>query len=144
MTWAERQKAINEAMTWIGTPYQHEARVKGAGVDCGQFLAAVYYNAGLLPEVTVDHYPHDWHLHRSEERYLNIVGQHSFPDNKKRPGDIALFRFGRCLSHGAIIIEWPTIIHSYIGRGVVLDNVETNSELNKRFAGTWTLKRWIQ
>ncbi|HYL49488.1 MAG TPA: hypothetical protein VET84_09005 [Stellaceae bacterium] len=38
------------------------------------------------------------------------------------PGDIALWRFGRCFSHGAIVIEWPVVIHAYLGRGCVLED----------------------
>ena len=39
------------------------------------------------------------------------------------PADIALWRFGRCFSHGAIIIDWPLVIHAYAGRGCVLEDV---------------------
>ena len=35
------------------------------------------------------------------------------------PGDIALFKFGRVFSHGAIVIEWPRLIHAYWAIGVV-------------------------
>jgi cell wall-associated NlpC family hydrolase len=35
------------------------------------------------------------------------------------PGDIALFRFGRTYSHGAIVTEWPRLIHAYWSIGVV-------------------------
>jgi len=52
----ERQLVIKEALTWLSTPFHHEAMIKGAGVDCGMFLAAVYRVAGLIPEFTVAHY----------------------------------------------------------------------------------------
>ena len=35
------------------------------------------------------------------------------------PGDIVLYKFGRCFSHAGIVIAWPQIIHSYRGLGVV-------------------------
>ncbi len=38
------------------------------------------------------------------------------------PGDIVLWKFGRCFSHGAIIVEWPTIIHAYVGQRCTLEN----------------------
>lgn len=28
------QDIINEARSWVGTPFHHQGRVKGAGVDC--------------------------------------------------------------------------------------------------------------
>jgi hypothetical protein len=36
------------------------------------------------------------------------------------PADFVVFRFGRTFSHGAIVLEWPLIIHSYIPHGVAL------------------------
>jgi len=35
------------------------------------------------------------------------------------PGDIALFRFGRTFSHGAIVTDWPRLVHAYWNIGVV-------------------------
>jgi len=31
---AGNQSLIDEARTWLGTPYHHQPRVKGVGVDC--------------------------------------------------------------------------------------------------------------
>lgn len=138
---AQREAVVQEALTWLGTPYHHMGRVKGVGTDCGQILAAVYEAVGLISHVDPGAYPHDWHLHRGAERYLEQVAAQAVPTDTARPGDIALFRFGRCVSHGAIVIEWPTILHSYVGLGVVLDDVEKNLELRDRFAGCWTLWR---
>ena len=30
----KNQLAVAEALTWLGTPYHHQGRVKGVGVDC--------------------------------------------------------------------------------------------------------------
>jgi hypothetical protein len=35
------------------------------------------------------------------------------------PGDAALFKFGRCFAHGAVIVEWPWLIHAWNSLGVV-------------------------
>jgi hypothetical protein len=68
----------------------------------------------------VPFYPQDWHLHRNEERYLAGVLEYCHEiDGPPRPGDIALFRFGRCFAHGGIVIAWPLIIHAWNGMGVV-------------------------
>jgi cell wall-associated NlpC family hydrolase len=37
-----------------------------------------------------------------------------------RAGDVALFRFGRCFSHGAIIVDWPVVIHAWHTGGVLM------------------------
>ncbi len=97
-------------------------RVKGAGVDCATLLAEVYARAGVIPTVAVPFYPPDWHLHRDAERYLGFVLEHAEEVVAPLPADIALWRFGRCFSHGAIVVEWPLVIHAYAGRGCVMED----------------------
>ncbi len=134
----ERNRVVAEAITWLGTPYHHHARVKGAGVDCGMFLAEVYETVGVMPHVEPGAYSTDWNLHRSEEKYLTQVEQFAARVDTPQPGDIALFKYGRCVSHGAIVVEWPVVIHSYFGLGVVYANVEMESELTQRLVGVWS------
>jgi cell wall-associated NlpC family hydrolase len=55
------------------------------------------------------------------------------------PGDLALYRYGRTISHGAIVTCWPQIIHAHLDSGcVVLDDGEANAELERRFVGFWS------
>jgi cell wall-associated NlpC family hydrolase len=118
----QRAGVIDEAKTWLGTPYHHAARVKGAGVDCATLPAEVYAAAGMIPALDLDHYPPDWHLHRSAERYLAHVLDHAREvPAPTGPGDFVLYKWGRAFAHGAIVVSWPTIIHAMIHVGVVLD-----------------------
>ena len=136
-------RITSTALTWLNTPYHHEARIKGVGVDCGQFPAAVFESLGLIPPLDIEPYPPDWHFHRDEERYLEIVEKHfqKIDTDTPQPGDLALFKYGRVISHGSIVIAWPTIIHAYItAQAVVLDNAITNLDLAKRLKGFWRLK----
>lgn len=110
---AWRIAVIEEAKTWLLTPWHHLARIKGAGVDCGQHLIACFVNPGLVPDVATGDYPMDWMMHREEERYLAFVEQHMDRVETPLPGDIAVWKFGKCFSHGAIVVEWPLIIHAY-------------------------------
>lgn len=126
------------ALTWLKTPYHHHARVKGAGVDCAQLLIAVYSGCGLIPAIDVGFYNHDWHMHRSEEKYLGWVNRYARPVETPLPGDVVLYRFGRCISHGAIVIEWPRIVHAYIGKGCILDEGDSGM-LADRLAGFWSV-----
>jgi cell wall-associated NlpC family hydrolase len=48
-----------------------------------------------------------------------VLGYAREIDGPPSPGDIALFRFGRTYSHGAIVTEWPRLIHAYWQIGVV-------------------------
>lgn len=111
---AQRAAVVAEAHTWLCTPYHHHAAIKGAGVDCAQILIEVYHACGLIPKVDAGHYPPDWMMHREEERYLSWVKKYAHEVKTPQPGDIALYRVGRCFSHGAIVVDWPTVIHAYI------------------------------
>lgn len=144
---AERRAVLAEARSWLRTPWHHEARAKGAGVDCAQFLIAVYAACGLVPEFRPEHYPSDWMLHRTEQKFLHYLLQHTVKVEMGLPGDIAMFSFGRTDSHGAIVVAMPDelnalqIVHAYRPeRGVVLSGV--TGDLAARFAGFYRLKGW--
>jgi cell wall-associated NlpC family hydrolase len=120
-----RARVVEIARSWLGTPYRHAARVKGAGVDCAQILVAVYHEAGLIPDLQISTYSAQWHMHRSEERYLNIVLAHAHEiEGPPKPGDVVLWKFARTFSHGAIVTAWPQVIHSFLDREVVLEDAE--------------------
>ena len=139
MTW--RDDVVSAARSWLGTPYHHRARVKGAGTDCGMILIAVFSEAGLIEDFDAGEYSPDWMMHRSQELYLQTVERYAKKVNREpQAGDIALFRFGRCISHGAIVTEWPEIIHAYRPAGcVTIDNAEANDDLKGRLVGFWTV-----
>src|SRR5271156_2258434 len=98
----ERQRVVNVARSWVGTPYHTAARVKGQGADCITFVSGVFEEAGLVPRIPIPYYPHDWHLHKSVERYLEGLLKYTREiQGPPKSGDIALWKFGRCFSHGA-------------------------------------------
>ena len=123
MTDGDRERVVAEARRWIGTPYHSGAKVLGVGVDCVQLLIAAYEGAGVLfpGEVETGYYSPQWHLHRSEELYLRGVMRFcdKVAEGDELPGDVALFRYGRTVSHGGLVSKWPYVIHSYVGLGVV-------------------------
>ncbi len=114
--------AVEAALGWLGTPYHSGARVKGAGVDCCQLLIAAFEESGYLRphECRPQPYSHEWHLHRSEELYLAGLLRYCREVTEPQPGDIAMFRFGRCVSHGGIMVDRNNIIHAYVGQGVII------------------------
>jgi cell wall-associated NlpC family hydrolase len=143
----ERSEVVAEARTWLRTPYAPLARIKGVGVDCAQILIAVFEACGLVPAPDVGIYSPEWHLHHSAEIYLGWITQYCAQVETPQPGDIALFRYGRCVSHSGIITcvgENPWMIHSYIGQGVLEEEILPNGPLAARLHGYWTLKGWAQ
>jgi NlpC/P60 family putative phage cell wall peptidase len=119
-----RGAVVAEAESWLRTPYHHMARVKGAGADCLTLLAEVYEKAGVIPHVEVPFYPPDWNLHRDAERYLEGITRYArevpfCTGIGPAPGDAAVFKFGRSFAHGAIVVDWPRLIHAWHKAGVV-------------------------
>lgn len=109
-----RADIVAEAKNWLKTPYHHRQRVKGAGVDCALLLLAVFAGLGLVDEFEVEDYPRDWMLHRDEDRFRAVVRRYAdeIPLADVQPGDVALYLVGRCFAHGAVIVDWPLVIHA--------------------------------
>ncbi len=119
MSEADRVAVIAEAQSWIGTKFHHEGRIKGAGVDCLMLLAEVYERCGIVAHVDPPHYAPDYFMHRDAEQYMEGLLGYAREIDAPLPGDVALFKFGRVFSHGAIVIAWPRLIHAYWAIGVV-------------------------
>ena len=115
------------ARGWIGTPYRHQASVRGAGADCLGLLRGVWREAfGAEPE-RVPAYTPDWsepageeRLWRAAERHLRRKPGAAAP----APGDVLLFRMrrGGVAKHLGLqgrVGAAPTFIHAYSGHGVV-------------------------
>ena len=131
LTTEQRSNIVRAAKEWLGTPYHHHARIKGAGADCAMFPLAVYQECGILPrKYRPPQYSVQWHLHRSEELYLKELEKFVKEiDVAPQPADFIVFRFGRTFSHGAIVVEWPIVIHSYIPYGVLLSDALRDGDL---------------
>jgi cell wall-associated NlpC family hydrolase len=142
---AQRAAIVAAACSWIGTPYHNCADVKGAGVDCGMLLVRVFVDTGLCEPFDPRPYPPDWHLHRSEEKYLGFVFDRAREVEQPRPGDVAVFKFGRCYSHAGIVAEADplAIVHAYApARRVIQERVHQNAVLAEikrapRFFSLW-------
>ncbi len=132
-------KILTEAYTWLRTPFHHKAMVKGVGVDCAHFLLGVFSAVGMVPVFTPEDYPADWHLHQGEERFLAVIKKYANEVQEPQDGDVVMFQFGRCFSHGAIVVEWPKIIHAYFGMGVVFA-LYTDAELRGRKHSFWRIR----
>lgn len=126
----QRAAVIREATSWLRTPYHHAGRVKGAGVDCAMLLLEVYSGVGLIPRFDPGHYPPDWHLNRGSEKYLGAVLDYATEiPGPGLPGDVVIFKFGRCFAHGGIIIKWPQIIHAFLNTACTTEDANRSHRL---------------
>lgn len=121
-----RDAAIAEARTWIGTPYLHQASVKGAGSDCLGLLRGVWRSLyGAEPEL-VPPYTDDWAEPDHREVLLAAARRWLVPKPlaAEEPGDVLLFRMrtGSIAKHLGVqstIGPEARFIHAYSGQGVV-------------------------
>ncbi len=143
-----RARVVAEARRWIGTPYHPAADVLGAGVDCGMLIVRVFVDTGLVPPFDPRPYPPDWHLHRSEEKYLGFVLDRAgeVPLGSAEPGDVIVFRYGRSHAHGGIVTSTDplTLVHAFSpARAVVEEALARNAALSEagrhpRVFNPWT------
>jgi len=112
-----RAAIVREGLSWIGTPFRDCADVKGpnGAVDCAMLLVRCYVDTGRLPPFDPRPYPPRWHLHKDRQRFLEWVEDKLGGRRVERPrlGDVVIWQFGRCFSHGAILINAEEVVHAY-------------------------------
>ncbi len=115
-----------EARSWIGTPYLHQATVKGAGTDCLGLLRGVWRALlGAEPQV-VPAYTDDWAEPNREEVLLVAAERWLLRKDlaAEAVGDVLLFRMrqGGIAKHLGIQTETgakAAFVHAYSQHGVV-------------------------
>ena len=82
------------ARSWIGTPYVHQASVKGAGCDCLGLLRGVWRELRGEEAEAPPPYSPDWAEARGEETLHDALARHLNEIELKdiAPGDVVLFR----------------------------------------------------
>lgn len=148
-----RSAIVAEARTWVGTPYMSNAMIKGrrGGVDCAMFPLAVYAEAGFVPkEFDPRPYSPQWHVHQNEEKYFKYVLQFAHevdapPIRQPLPADFVMFKIGNVSAHGAIVIDWPIIIHAVGNDRVTVEDISKNMigkralwRVPQRFFSLWS------
>lgn len=126
----QRSAILQSARAWLGTPYQHQASLRGVGCDCLGLVRGVWREVvGPEPEPPPAYRP-DWAEVGGEETLLNAARLRliEIDPAAAQPGDVLLFRMavGACVKHCAILSASPTaadlharMIHAYWGRAVV-------------------------
>jgi hypothetical protein len=108
------------ARTWLGTPWQHNQKVKGLGVDCVNFLIEVAKESGLKIEKIPLSYGRTA-IDNQIERYLerNFIKK---SDLSIEENNILLYRFSGYNNHVAIATSSTTIIHANSKVGKVVEH----------------------
>lgn len=117
-----RGDVVAAARTWIGTPYRHQASLKGVGCDCLGLLRGVWRDLlGDEPEAAPP-YSRDWAEAGRRETLMAAAARHLVPADRAdaRPGDVLLFRWrsGLPAKHCAIATGATTMVHAHEGAAV--------------------------
>ena len=116
------ENIVAEARTWIGTPYRHQASLKGVGCDCLGLLRGVWRAVvGAEPE-SAPPYSAGWAESGGGEALLDAARRHlvEVPGGAFQAGDVLLFRFRPYLpaKHCAIAASPDTMVHAHDGAAV--------------------------
>lgn len=114
-------KIIAQARGWIGTPYHHQARLKGVGCDCLGLVVGVADELGLKHEdgrALSSFDETDYSRQPDGERLTRMLQSvlHEVPKEEAAPGDLALFTIERNPQHVGLLTEYEGdlgVIHSY-------------------------------
>lgn len=111
-----RQQVVEEALSWIGTPFVHNQSVKGIGADCRGVVSGVVQELRLYAGVSFPPYTMnpDPRLMREElHKHLDEIGFKAL-----RPADVVWFRVAREPQHLGVIVKMDplTMVHAVNGQ----------------------------
>jgi NlpC/P60 family putative phage cell wall peptidase len=119
-----RTAIVTEATTWLGTPYRHQASLKGVGCDCLGLIRGVWRACyGAEPERAPGYTP-DWAEAAGAETLAGAAARHmtAVEPDAAEAGDVLLFRWRPNLpaKHAGILIAPGRFIHAQQGAAVSL------------------------
>lgn len=128
-----RKQVIDEARSWLGTPYQHQGRIKGQNVDCVGLLIKVrevLFGVEDRWPINYSRYPQNWNLkHQFDTELIPI----DFTDAKI--ADVVLISYGVEPSHVGILTDYSEksfgLIHGHNKQERVVEHRLSNSWISK-------------
>lgn len=118
-----RRQIVRAARGWIGTPYHHQASVRGVGCDCLGLARGIYREVLGREPASPPPYTPDWAEALGRETLLEAARAHlrEIPAGDAGPGDVLVFRMRAhaVAKHIGILSGRGRMIHAYSGRDVV-------------------------
>jgi NlpC/P60 family putative phage cell wall peptidase len=125
------ERVVAAARVWIGTPYIHQASVRGAGTDCLGLVRGIWREIYGAEPAPIPAYSPDWAEPSHDEALWTAAIDHMcIRSGEAVPGDVLLFRMrdSSVAKHlGVMSRSGPgaTFIHAYEGHGVVESPLST-------------------
>lgn len=133
------ERLISIARSWINTPWQHNQKTKGIGVDCVRFLEQVAIEYGVDIPPLPDHYSRLV----ENEAMLDYLSQHFRLVTQRglQAGDVILFKPKGLFNHIGLATSPTTVIHACQPEGKVLEhNIDGIWAKMLKAGSIWELK----
>lgn len=109
-----QKRIVEEAMSWVGTPYAYAKCEKGEGTDCSGMVMKVYETAA------------GWKIPRNSAKQAEFC---IFLEKENVcVGDLVFFATGKDperISHVGIMIDDINFVHASTSKGVVVSKINT-------------------
>ncbi len=133
------EAVVDEALSWVGTPYRHQASSKGIACDCLGLVRGVWRALyGAEPEAAGP-YSMDWAETGGGERLFAAARRHfvECADGGLEAGRVVLFRWRPHLpaKHAGILAGEDAFVHAYEGQAVVVSQLVP--QWRRRIAGVF-------
>jgi NlpC/P60 family putative phage cell wall peptidase len=103
-----RADVIAEARSWLGTPFAHQGRLRGVGVDCAGIVIGVAHALGISD---FDHSGYGREPHGA--MLTRLLNEHLIAIPVTEPAAVLEIAFAREPQHLAILTDVDTIVHAY-------------------------------
>ena len=119
-----REAIVVAARSWLGTPYHHQASLKGVGSDCLGLIRGIWRELfGPEPE-TMPAYTRDWGNATGSETLLAAAARHLVMLDDMGAaglGDVLVFRMRDegVAKHAGILTGPSRLVHAQEGLGVI-------------------------
>ncbi|MEQ1712282.1 MAG: NlpC/P60 family protein [Hyphomicrobium sp.] len=116
------ETVVRAVRGWIGTPYHHQASVKGVGTDCLGLVRGVWREIHGCEAEMPPAYSRDWAEADGRETMIEAARRHlvEIEPDAAGPGDVLVFRLrpGTVAKHAGVVVTAATMIHAMEGRPV--------------------------
>lgn len=135
-----RERIVATARAWIGTPYHHQASLKGIGTDCLGLVRGVWRELFGSEAEPLPPYSGDWAEATGQEAMLLAARRHLIarPADPPRAGDVVVFRLraSTVAKHAGVLSASDRMIHAQ--EGVPVSEIPLVPWWQRRIAGVFS------
>ena len=142
----KRADIVACARTYVDTPFVHQGRMKGKGIDCVGLVICVAAELGLQDKLgkvaSIEDLPQQYSHMPQGNLTHDTMGQHLHRKgmDAMKPGDVVTCRFRGATSHAAILgsnEDGLTLIHAYSGEAERCVEHPLDEVWKRRIAGVF-------